>query len=73
MGKMDRLRNKVEPFLSYFGLSELYLPTPDPAGRPGITPPPQSMALYGNFLFNSQRRRSGSRFSFLDTYVLYLW
>ena len=37
---VDRLRNKVEPFAVVFGLAVLLLPTPDPAHRPGITPPP---------------------------------
>ena len=40
MGKVDRLRNKVEPFAALFALSALCLPTSDPACRPGITPPP---------------------------------
>ena len=38
--KVHRLRNKVEPFAALlWALGELYLPTPDPARRPGITPP----------------------------------
>ena len=40
MGKVDRLRNKAEPFAAFFALTALYLPTSDPACRPGITPPP---------------------------------
>ena len=40
MGKVDRLRNRVESFAALFWLSALYLPTPDPARRPGITAPP---------------------------------
>ena len=36
MGIVDRLRNRVEPFIARLGL----LPTPDPARRPSITPPP---------------------------------
>ena len=43
MGKMDRLPNRVETFAAQFwALSNvLAIPiTPDPASRPGITPPP---------------------------------
>ena len=42
MGNVDCLRNKVEPFTALFwtlGIV-LYLSTPDPARRPGITLPP---------------------------------
>ena len=42
MGNVDRLRNKVKPFTALFwtlGIV-LYLSTPDPARRPGITLPP---------------------------------
>ena len=38
MGKEACLHNKVEPLLRFFELSALYLPTPDPACRAGITP-----------------------------------
>ena len=50
MGKVDRLHNKVESLLLCFGLSALYLPTHDPARRPGITTPPykKRVLLYGH-------------------------
>ena len=55
MGDVDCLRNKVEPFavlFNCFGLSALFLPTPDPARQPGITPSPtrrtQSISLYSH-------------------------
>ena len=39
MGKVDRLRNKVEPFAALiWALGSVYLPTTDPARRPSITP-----------------------------------
>ena len=40
MGKVDRLGNKVEPFSALFWALSIVLAKPDPARRPGITPPP---------------------------------
>ena len=41
MGKVNGLHNKVKPFaVLFWALGIVYLPTPDPAHRPGITPPP---------------------------------
>ena len=60
MGKVDCLRNIVEPFASLlWALGIVYLPTPDPARQPGILlhRRTQSMSLYGQSWFNSQRRR----------------
>ena len=58
MGKVDRLRNIVEPFAGII----LGLPTPDPARRTGITPLPYTklvLYLYGHHSwFNSQRKRA---------------
>ena len=50
MGKVDRLRNRVEPFAALLwalGIECTYILTLDPARWPGITPPPytQSMSL----------------------------
>ena len=42
MGKVDRLRNRVQPFCcTVLGSRHLrvYVPLPDPARRSGITPP----------------------------------
>ena len=64
MEKVDRLRNKVETSAALvwaLGIVQYntYMSTPDPARRPGITPPPytQSMPFYGHSWFNSQQRR----------------
>ena len=40
MGKVDGLRNRVEPIAALFWA---LLPTPDPVCRPGIIPPPYTM------------------------------
>ena len=66
MGKVECLCNRVEPSAALIwalGIV-LYLPTPDTARRPGITPPPYtkkvliwSCCLYGTMVeswFNSQ-------------------
>ena len=45
MGKVDRLRNKVEPFAALIWALYSYL-TPEPARRPGITPPPYTKHVY---------------------------
>ena len=73
MGKVDRLHNRVEPFAALFGLSALYLPTPDPARRPAsLHRRTQSMSLYGHNWFNSQRRRVGpSPYSYLGLLFIY--
>ena len=67
MGKVDRLRNRGEPFAALFwGLGivlVLYLPTLDPA----------RMSLYGQSWFNSQRRRIDALFSYLGMLFIYGW
>ena len=39
MGKVNPLCNRIEPVAALFWFLAMYLPTPDPARRPGITPP----------------------------------
>ena len=40
MGKVDRLRDRVEPFdARFWALGNVYLTTPDTARWPAITPP----------------------------------
>ena len=59
MGKVDHFHNRVEPFVALFWAHgiELYLPTPDPARWPGITPPPyiNHILMHGHSWLNSQR------------------
>ena len=44
MGKVNGLHNKVKPFaVLFWALGIVYLPTPDPAHRPGITPLPYTL------------------------------
>ena len=83
MGKVFRLTCQLNLLLSYFGLSALYLQTPDPACRTGITPPPYvwkyvliwSSCLYTvvESWFNSQRRRVAPPFTYLGTFFICLW
>ena len=40
MKKVNRLRNRIEPFAALFWALGNVLAKPDPAYRPGITPPP---------------------------------
>ena len=40
MGKVDRLRNKVEPWAALFWALCIVLILANPARRPNITPPP---------------------------------
>ena len=80
MGNVDRLRNKVKPFTALFwtlGIV-LYLSTPDPARRPGITLPPytkhvtHAACTVVESWFNSQPRRvAPSPFSNLDMLFIY--
>ena len=59
MGKVDRLPDRLNLLLPCFGLSALYLPTPDPgrAGPASLHCRTQSMSLYGHSWFNSQHGR----------------
>ena len=74
MGKVDRLHNKVEPFGALFWVLGivLYLRTPDPARRPGITPPPyrQHYHIKAGLV---QKRRHVAPPPFLSRFVIYLW
>ena len=58
---MDRLLNRVEPFAALFWALSivLYLPTPDSAPWPSLTPLPYTkhVPFYGHAWFNSQQRR----------------
>ena len=57
-----------------FGLSALYeyLPTPDPARRPGITPLPYTKHVLRCYSwFNSQRRRVAPPLSYLGMLFMY--
>ena len=58
MGKVGRLRNKVEHFAALFWAFGEVLSTPDPARRPGLTPPPYTKHIffYRRSWFNFQRR-----------------
>ena len=49
MGKVDRVRNRVEPFAALFWTLGIDLPTPDPARRPAASLHcrTQSMSLNG--------------------------
>ena len=61
MGKVDRLRNRVDPFAALFWALDLQIP--DPAG-PGITPQPYAwpyMVIVG------------APFPIYCRYVIYLW
>ena len=61
MGKVDRLRNRVDPFAALFWALDLQIP--DPA-RPGITPQPYAcpyMVIVG------------APFPIYCRYVIYLW
>ena len=74
MGKVDRLRREMNLLLPCFGLPAMYLPTPDPTRRPGITPPlnTKHVLIYGEGWFNSQWRRAGpSPFSYLGMLFIY--
>ena len=61
MGKVGRLRNKVEHFAALFWAFGGVLSTPDPARRPGLTPPPYTKHIffYRRSWFNFQRRCVG--------------
>ena len=60
MGKVNRLRNRLEPFAALFSALG-NAPTPDPARRVGTTPPPYTkhVHIYGN------RRADFPPFSYL--------
>ena len=66
MGKVERLRNRVEPFAALFcGLSTLYLLSPDlPTSPASLNHRSRSMSLFGHGRFNSQQRRVNSPLPF---------
>ena len=62
MGKVNRLRNRVEPFIALiWALGNVLKPTPYTlhAGPASPQRRTQSMSLYGHSWFKSQRRRAG--------------
>ena len=63
MGKVDRLRNRVEPFAALFLALGNVL---DPARRRT-----QIMSLYGHCWFNSQRRSAAPPLSYLGMLFIY--
>ena len=69
MGKVDRLRNRVEPFAALFWALGTVLA--NPARRPGITPPPYTkhMVTVGSILNEEMCPFP----LFLSRYVIYLW
>ena len=69
MGKVDRLRKKVEPFAALFWALGIVLPTPDHARRSGITPLPSlSLSLLVRFL---TKTRLLPPFSYLGMLFIY--
>ena len=73
MGKVDRLRNIVEPFAGII----LGLPTPDPARRTGITPLPYTkhvlmymVTIVGSIL-NENALPPPPPFSYLGMFFIY--
>ena len=74
MGKVDRLRNRVEPFAALFWALGIVLANTwscPSAGQALLRRRTQSMTLYGHRWFNSQRERVGPPPLFLTRYVIY--
>ena len=74
MGKVDRLRNRVEPFAALFRHSTCQHMTL-PAGPASLHRRTQSMSLYvwiGHSWFNSQLRRVVPTPLFLSRYIYHL-
>ena len=64
MGKVDRLHNRLNSFAALLWALGLVLANtlPMPAGPASLRRRTQSMSLYGQSWFNSQRRRSSPPF-----------
>ena len=72
MGKVDRLRTRVEPFLICFWLSAMYLPhVTMPAGPTSLKRSTQSMSLNSHSWFNSQEDTLPPPFSYLGMLFIY--
>ena len=69
MGKVDRLRNRVDPFGALFWALGIVLANTGQAAPHRLT---QSMFFYCHSWFNSQRRLLASHPLFLSGYVIYL-